>query len=350
MLAFLDTETTGLDPNEDALLEVALIITEDNLDTICSVNTVVSPVGGLERFLEKMNPFVIEMHTKNGLLDDVRNSSIRRYEGELALIKFMEDLCRRRDLKLEHLKLPLCGNTIGFDRNFLARHMPKFHSLFHYRSIDVTSFNEVAKRAWPHLHSKRPGVEGGVAHRAHADAKSSIAQLKHYVERLGLGLPELAHITGCKSEDKYTLVVIESPYAPTVKKPEGDRCYGGDCGALPHHVYCDYCNDSVDFNHQLNRNIQYARAAMKDSLSRGEAPYASHLLYTQDGVLDDTDPKEREWGITAGFAWRQVAKKTVVYNDLGISRGMQYGIDDAQKRGTPVEYRTLGPNWMELLK
>jgi hypothetical protein len=91
-------------------------------------------------------------------------------------------------------------------------------------------------------------------------------------------------------------------------------------------------------------NVHYARLCMKDCLTKGEAPFASHLLYTQEGVLDDTIPAEREWGIKAGFAWRQVAKKTVVYTDLGISRGMQYGIDDALKRGVPVEYRKL-PNW-----
>lgn len=77
---------------------------------------------------------------------------------------------------------------------------------------------------------------------------------------------------------------------------------------------------------------------------RGEAPYASHLLYTQQGVLDDTIPAEREHGIQAGFAWRQVAQKTVVYTDLGISRGMEYGLLDATKRGCPIEMRTL-PGW-----
>lgn len=91
-------------------------------------------------------------------------------------------------------------------------------------------------------------------------------------------------------------------------------------------------------------NVRYARAAMRDSLARGEAPYASHLLYTQEGVLDDDVPEEREQGIQAGFAWRHVAELTVVYQDLGISKGMQYGIDDAIKRGCPIEYRNL-PDW-----
>lgn len=94
-------------------------------------------------------------------------------------------------------------------------------------------------------------------------------------------------------------------------------------------------------------NIRYARACVRDSLDRGEAPYASHLLYTQPGVLDDTNPDEREWGINAGFQWRAAAHYTVVYTDLGISRGMQYGIDDAvQNIGHRVEYRTV-PGWVE---
>lgn len=89
------------------------------------------------------------------------------------------------------------------------------------------------------------------------------------------------------------------------------------------------------------RNLAYLRAAMADCLRRGDAPFASHGLYTQPGVLDDDKPIERELGIVAGFAWRDVAELTAVYADLGISKGMQYGIDDATRKGRPVEYRTL---------
>ena len=108
--------------------------------------------------------------------------------------------------------------------------------------------------------------------------------------------------------DRFVCVVIESPYAGNVRLNEA-----------------------------------YARACMRDSLARGEAPYASHLLYTQPGVLDDTIPEERAWGIAAGFAWRAAAQRTVVYTDLGISGGMHAGIADAERRGCPVEYRDLGP-------
>ena len=102
------------------------------------------------------------------------------------------------------------------------------------------------------------------------------------------------------------LVIIESPYA-------------GDVAA----------------------NEAYARACVRDSLLRGEAPIASHLLYTQPGILDDTVPVERQHGIDAGLAWRRVADASVVYTDRGISKGMEYGIDAAMAAGIPVEYRSL---------
>lgn len=90
-----------------------------------------------------------------------------------------------------------------------------------------------------------------------------------------------------------------------------------------------------------DRNLRYLRAAMRECLLNGEAPYASHALYTQPGVLDDNDPVERRLGIIAGLAWGRFAFKTVVYQDLGISRGMQTGIDDAKQHGRNVERRLL---------
>lgn len=102
------------------------------------------------------------------------------------------------------------------------------------------------------------------------------------------------------------LVIIESPYA-------------GDIGL----------------------NERYARACLADSLRRNEAPFASHLIYTQPGVLDDTIPDERMLGIHAGFAWGQAAEMTAVYTDLGISSGMKYGIEAAEKARREIEYRTI---------
>lgn len=98
------------------------------------------------------------------------------------------------------------------------------------------------------------------------------------------------------------------------------------------------------FAGDIEANTEYARAAVRDSLMRGEAPIASHLLYTQPGVLRDDVPEERQHGIDAGLAWRTVATATVVYTDRGISRGMEYGIKAAQEAGMPVEYRTLVHN------
>lgn len=91
------------------------------------------------------------------------------------------------------------------------------------------------------------------------------------------------------------------------------------------------------------RNLWYARACVRHSLMLGEAPIASHLLYTQSGILNDDDPAERKMGIDAGLAWRRVAEASVVYEDYGISGGMAYGIALASERGIPVEYRRLHP-------
>ncbi len=95
----------------------------------------------------------------------------------------------------------------------------------------------------------------------------------------------------------------------------------------------------------IKRNLMYLRACMHDCLIRGEAPFASHGLYTQPGVLDDGHPEERTKGIEAGFAWREAAEKTVVYTDEGISGGMRYGVKDAEDKGRPIEYRELGKDW-----
>ena len=115
------------------------------------------------------------------------------------------------------------------------------------------------------------------------------------------------------------LVIIESPFAdPT---PEG-----------------------------IEENIAYARRCLKDSLLRGEAPLASHLLYTQAGVLDDTIPEERVLGIEAGLAWGKLAHATVVYVDRGISNGMQFGIRRAKSEGRLVILRSISGMGLEELR
>jgi len=110
------------------------------------------------------------------------------------------------------------------------------------------------------------------------------------------------------------LVIMESPYSGDI-----DRKY----------------------TKQTELNISYARKCVRDSLNRGEAPIASHLLYTQPGILRDEVEEERNWGINAGLAWHRVAELVAVYGDLGISLGMEHGISTAEINGTPIEYRTL---------
>jgi hypothetical protein len=88
-------------------------------------------------------------------------------------------------------------------------------------------------------------------------------------------------------------------------------------------------------------NVRFARACARDSLKRGEAPLASHLLYTQPGIMSDRVPNERNLGIMAGLAWGKYADATVVYTDFGISNGMELGIAAAKRAGRPIEYRRL---------
>ena len=95
------------------------------------------------------------------------------------------------------------------------------------------------------------------------------------------------------------------------------------------------------FAGDVEENIRYARKCMADCFQRGEAPFASHLLYTQPGILNDAIPEERKLGIDAGLIWGSMAEKTVVYVDRGISSGMKYGIANAEAAGRPVEYRTI---------
>lgn len=118
-------------------------------------------------------------------------------------------------------------------------------------------------------------------------------------------------------------VIIESPYAGTAPKGSSERVA------------------------QTQENVDYLRACLRDSLLRGEAPYASHALYTQPGVLDDDIAEERMHGIHAGFAWGEVADLRVFYADRGVSSGMHYGLEAAAKLGQPVEYRYLGAPWSE---
>ena len=95
------------------------------------------------------------------------------------------------------------------------------------------------------------------------------------------------------------------------------------------------------FAGDVETNIKYARACMRDSLLKGESPFAQHLLYTQEEILDDNVPEERKWGMEAGFAWGKHADITAVYTNVGISPGMELGVQRAIAEGREVEYREL---------
>jgi hypothetical protein len=102
------------------------------------------------------------------------------------------------------------------------------------------------------------------------------------------------------------------------------------------------------FAGDIVKNIRYARACVHDCLVRGEYPFASHLFYTQTGILKDEIPGEGQLGIMSGLAWGKKADKTIVYTDLGVTRGMHFGIDAALAANRPVEYRTL-IGWQEII-
>lgn len=104
------------------------------------------------------------------------------------------------------------------------------------------------------------------------------------------------------------------------------------------------------FAGNIPRNIAYAKLCIKDMLLRGEAPIASHLLFTQPGILDDASPEERSLGIEAGHSWIRVADVVAIYDDFGISRGMEQGIKRAVRTGTPTDYRQLPEEQIRNLK
>ena len=126
------------------------------------------------------------------------------------------------------------------------------------------------------------------------------------------------------------LDAAREPLLRTLRELEGNR----DAAMRRVIIESPYAGD-------IERNVAYLRRCLADSLHRGEAPYASHGLYTQPGVLDDGDPEQRRLGIEAGFAWGRVADAVVVYEDCGVTPGMQMGIDQAAARGLPIERRRL---------
>ncbi len=167
-LVWIDMEMSGLVPERDRILEVAMVVTDADLDTIAE-----APVYVLhqpDEVLESMDAWNKSTHGTSGLVDKVRASTFTEAEVEARLLEFLKPIVAARTA-------PLCGNTVHQDRRFMARYMPLFEQYLHYRIVDVSTLKELARR-W------RPEVLQGVAkegrHEALADVYESIEELKHY--------------------------------------------------------------------------------------------------------------------------------------------------------------------------
>lgn len=165
----MDLEMTGLDPNQHVIVEIATLITDDDLNIIAEGPELV--IHATEDELSRMDQVVIDMHTKSGLLDQIRSSTVSLEEAGTQTLAFLTE-------HLDAGKVPLCGNSIGMDRRFLAEHLPEIEHYLHYRSVDVSTIKELARRWFPDELKGAP--RKGAAHRALDDIKESIKELIHY--------------------------------------------------------------------------------------------------------------------------------------------------------------------------
>ncbi len=169
-LVWIDCEMTGLDLARDALIEVAVIVTDADLNALDDGLDII--IHTADDVLDTMIPIVHEMHASSGLTDAVRASTTTLGDAEAALLEYV-----RRHVP-EPKSAPLCGNSIATDRGFLARDMPTLDAHLHYRMIDVSSLKELARRWYPRVYQSQPTK--GLAHRALADIRESIAELAYY--------------------------------------------------------------------------------------------------------------------------------------------------------------------------
>jgi oligoribonuclease len=173
----MDLEMTGLDPARHLIVEVATLITDDALEIVAEGPDLVIHVE--EDALAAMDEVVTNMHTRSGLTEAIRASTVTLEEAGEATLAFLR----------EHVpegKVPLCGNSIGTDRRFLALHLPAVEEHLHYRSVDVSTLKELARRWYPPALSGAPRKAGG--HRALDDIRESVAELRYY--RAALFRPE----------------------------------------------------------------------------------------------------------------------------------------------------------------
>ena len=174
VLVWMDLEMTGLDHTSDVIVEIATIVTDDDLTIIAEGPDLV--VHQPDDVLARMDPFVVEMHTRSGLLEAIRASTMSLEDAGAATLAFI------REHAPEPKSVPLCGNSIGTDRRFLAAYLPEIEDHLHYRSIDVSSIKELVRRWYPKIGQARPQKIG--QHRALDDIRDSIDELRYYRERV----------------------------------------------------------------------------------------------------------------------------------------------------------------------
>lgn len=170
VLAWMDLEMTGLDPATDVIVEIATLITDDELELVAEGPDLV--IHQPDEVLAGMADIVREMHTKSGLLDEIRSSTLTLEEAGAQTLAFL------REHIPESRSVPLCGNSIGTDRRFLAVHLPEIEDHLHYRSVDVSSVKELLKRWNPAVLAQAPPKAQG--HRALDDIRESLAELRYY--------------------------------------------------------------------------------------------------------------------------------------------------------------------------
>jgi oligoribonuclease len=177
-LVWIDCEMTGLDLVTDALIEVAVLVSDSDLNILGEgVEVVIRPPG---EALASMPDVVREMHTASGLLDAL-DAGVGLAEAEDLVLGYV------RQHVPEPRRAPLCGNSVGTDRGFIARDMPALDDYLHYRIVDVSSVKELARRWYPRAYFASPKKQGG--HRALADIRESIAELRYYREAVFVAPP-----------------------------------------------------------------------------------------------------------------------------------------------------------------